>query len=228
LITRTLARRSGPVVEVVLIALLAVSCGSTAPAATPNPTPTRLSTPTPTVVPPEENMPTGPDQVVFLEAAAPQELSRAILPVNSSRISSQFRGLQWNLANRHRTPELDRFVPGEVSVAYGTTQPVACGTVGLSARNVSTGDTYPRGWTAERVIADYASGGDWEVEDFGRDGRLLWVNRTTTCSSADSPETDTLFTISWGNEGTAWVFSALAGNPQERDELVAVFVAAFR
>jgi hypothetical protein len=228
LITGSLARRSGPVVEVILIALLTVSCGNAAPTATPNPTPTQLPTPTPTVAPPEENVLTNPDQVVFPEAAAPQELGRAILPDNSSRISSQFRGLQWNLTNKHRTPELDRFAPGEVRVAYGTTQPVGCGTVGLSARNVSTGNTYPRGWTAERVIAEYASGGDWEVEDFGRNGRLLWVNWNTTCSSADSPETDTLYTTSWGNEGSAWVFSALAGNPQERDELVAVFVAAFR
>jgi hypothetical protein len=228
LITGNLARRSSPVVEVVLIVLLAVSCGSAAPTATPSPTPTQPPTLTPTVAPPEENVPTNPDQVAFPEAAAPQELGRAILPVNSSRILSQFRGLQWNLTNRHRTPDLDRFVPGEVSVAYGTTQPVGCGIVGLSARNVSTGNTYPRGWTAERVIADYASGGDWEVEDFGRDGRLLWVSRNTTCSSADSPETDALFMISWGNEGTAWVFSAVASSPQERDELVAVFVATFQ
>ena len=228
MIARTLARRSGPVVGAVLMALLLVSCGSAAPGTTPSPTPTPLPTLAPTVVPPGETATPGPGQVVFPEATAPQGLSGAVLPVNSRRIASQFRALQWNLTNRSRTRDLDRFVPGEVSVAYGTTQPVGCGTVGLSARNVSTGDTYPRGWTAERVLADYASGGDWEVEDFGRDGRLWWVNWNTTCSSANSPETDTLFTTSWGNEGAAWVFSALADNPQERDELVAVFVAEFR
>jgi len=94
--------------------------------------------------------------------------------------------------------------------------------------NVSTGDDYPRGWTADRFLADYASGGDWEVEDFGRDGQLFWVGWTTTCSSPDSAEMDTLFMLSWGNQGSPWVFEALAGTPQEREELVAAFVDAFR
>jgi hypothetical protein len=100
--------------------------------------------------------------------------------------------------------------------------------VGLTARNVSTGDSYPRGWTAEQVITAFTTESDRNVEDFGREGRLFWVRWNTTCSSPDSSRTDTLFIISWGNAGSPWLFSALAGDPKGRDELSDAFVAAFR
>jgi hypothetical protein len=94
--------------------------------------------------------------------------------------------------------------------------------------NVSTGDFYPPGWTAERVIAVFTTGADWTVEDFGREGNLFWVMWNTTCSSEGSSRMDSISITSWGNAGSPWVFSASAGNPEGRDELTAAFVTASR
>ncbi len=97
--------------------------------------------------------------------------------------------------------------------------------MGLQATDVSTGGFYPVGWTAERVIAIFASGGGAEVQSFGRDGGLFWVNWQTTCSvSPSSSMLDLMEMITWWNVGSSWVFSASAQDTEGREQLVAVFV----
>lgn len=211
-----------------LLALLTVSCATPSPAATATPTPTPVVTPTPTVVTPEGPGVPGADPKTIPEAVAPQQLGRTILPINPYQITSRFQGLQWRLNSRQRTLELDKEVSGHISASYGRTQPVGCGIVGLSARNVSTGEFYPPGWMAEQVVAHFTTGADWEVEDFGREGQLYWVTWNTTCSAGDSSSTDDLYMITWGKAGTPWVYSALGSTPEERRELVAAFVRKFR
>ena len=97
--------------------------------------------------------------------------------------------------------------------------------MGFQANDVSTGDFYPAGWTAERVIAIFASRVDRGVQAFGRDGELFWVNWQTSCSvSPSSSLADFMEMTTWGKVGSSWVFSASAQNTEGRGQLVAAFV----
>lgn len=118
--------------------------------------------------------------------------------------------------------------PDRFRVTYGTTEPVGCASIGLQALDVSTGDFYPEGWTAEQVVSAYTEGADWEVEDFGREGDLYWVRSSTTCSVEGEAGEDLGLTTMWGQAGSPWVFSAMAGSAEVRDELTAAFVTAAR
>lgn len=208
------------------------ACSSSTPAPGVSPTPTQAPTPiqvatsTPAAVPQEESGFTGPDPGALPEAVGPQGLGRVSLPDNADSIAELFNGLPSKLIGSQRTIQLKAAASGEITASYGTTQPVGCATVGLNTRNVSTGDFFPLGWTAERVIAVFTIGADWNVEDFGREGELFWVTWNTTCSSAGSSLADSIFIISWGVAGSPWVFSASAGDSKGRDELAAAFVTA--
>ncbi len=100
--------------------------------------------------------------------------------------------------------------------------------VGLQAMDVSTGDFFPEGWTAEMVISMFTSGADWQVENFGQDGELLWVTFTTTCGAEGSSGEDVVSTLNWAVTGSPWVFSASADTTEVRDELTMAFVTAAR
>ena len=42
--------------------------------------------------------------------------------------------------------------------------------------HVTTGSVfYPEGWRAEHLVAMFASGADWAVEEAGREGMRYWV-----------------------------------------------------
>ena len=223
---KSVARISGSAVEAIFVVLLLVSCGQQSPSATPSPTPTEVVALSPTGAPQDDSGFNSPDPESLPGVVAPLGLSDIDLPDDAESIGELFNSLPSNLMGRQRMAQFDANTPGEIRASYGNTQPVGCGTVGLQATDVSTGDFFPQGWTAERVIAVFTTGADWNVEDFGRDGDLFWVRWNTTCSSGDSPEADSLFTMSWGKAGSPWVFSASAGEPGGRDELTAAFVAA--
>lgn len=208
--------------------LMVVSCGRPPPSTTSSPTPTQVATSTPAAGPQEESGFTGPDPGALPEAVGPEGLGGVGPPDNADSIAALFNGFPSKLIGRQETIQLDAATPGVITASYGKTQPVGCGMVGLTARNVSTGDFFPPGWTAERVIAVFTLGADWNVEDFGREGELFWVRWNTTCSSAGSSLADSLFIISWGIAGRPWVFSASAGDSTGRSELASAFVAASR
>lgn len=203
------------------------SCGQQPVPAAPTPLPTEVVTPTPTVTFQDNSESNLPDPSSIPEAAAPRGLGGVTLPIRAISIRTRFGDLQWSLSNRNRTPQFDVSTPGNIQASYGKTQPLGCATVGLTARNISTGELYPRGWTAERVILTFTMASDRDVEDFGREGRLFWVTWKTTCSSADSSLSDTLFMMNWGNADSPWLFSALASDPETREELIDAFVTAF-
>lgn len=95
--------------------------------------------------------------------------------------------------------------------------------------DVSTGDFWPADWTAERVVLALASGADWMVEAAGRDGDLVWIRwQTTVAMEGDRSKTPaasrSLYTLSWGQIGMPWLFSAAGDTPARLDALVAAFV----
>ena len=169
---------------------------------------------------------TPPDPDALPEAAAPHGLGDVELPVTADGIVALFDRLPADLIGRERTGDRPGPVSNRINASYGSTEPGGCAMVGLQALNVSTGDFFPEGWTAEMVIATFTTGADGSVEDFGRDGELLWVMFTTTCSAEGSPGEDVVSTLNWGVTGSPWVFSATADATQSRDELAMAFVTA--
>jgi len=213
-------------VGAVWLLFFVLSCSGPIPTATSNPTPTQVAGAAPADTSGSDSGFDAPDPGSLPEAIAPQSLGEVNLPDQADGIVTLLIGLPSTLMGRQRTNGPGG--TGEINASYGTTGPVGCGTVGLQAMNVSTGDFYPQGWTVERVIAVFTTGADWTVEDFGRDGNLFWVVWSTTCSSEGSSGMDSISITSWGNAGSPWVFSASAGNPEGRDELTAAFVTASR
>ena len=136
-----------------------------------------------------------------------------------------FDRLPSTLLGRNRADAIQAPLPARINASYGKTEPLGCGLVGLQAMDVSIGDFYPPGWTAEKVIALLASGADSTAGGFGRDGELFWLNMQTFCSTGSSLK-DSLEITTWGVAGSPWVFSATAQGTEGRDELVAAFVAA--
>ena len=187
-----------------------------------------VSPPVPTEVIEGESGLTAPDPDSLPEAVAPQGLDEVTLPDRAEDITALFDRLPSDLVGGTRTDESSGNDPQGITASYGSTQPVGCGTVGLQAMNVSTGDFFPQDWTAETVVAAFTTGADWTVEDFGRDGDLFWVQIATTCSSESSSTVDSVSAMSWGARGSPWVFSASAGDPDSRDQLTSAFVTASR
>ncbi len=165
------------------------------------------------------------DPMSMPERAGPTGLSTIGLPHDRGTIIGLFNRLPERLLGRTRGDEIRSPLPDRINASYGKTEPMGCGMVGLQAADVSSGDFYPTGWTAERVIALFASGSDWTVGRFGRAGELFWVNMNTTCSFGSSLK-DSLEITTWGVSGSPWVFSATAQDAKGRDELVAAFVEA--
>jgi hypothetical protein len=162
-------------------------------------------------------------------AAAPSGLGEVDLPDQVEDIKALFDRLPSDLIGRQRSDEPPGPDPGRINASYGSTDPVGCGTIGLQALDVSTGEFFPPTWTAETVIAIFTTGADQGTEEFGRDGDLFWVKTTITCGAEGSSGNDFLSVLSWGKRGSPWVFSATAGGtdrPEGRDELAAAFVAA--
>ena len=192
------------------------------------PIPTTALPESPTAAPPDDSGFNSPDPQSLPELPAPMGLADIHLPEDAESIDELFNRLPLNLMDNPRTIQSTGSSSGEILASYGNTEPVGCGTKGLQAMDVSTGDFFPQGWTAERVVAVFTTGADWEVEDFGRAGDLFWVRWNTTCGIADEPGTDSIFTTSWGAAGSPWLFSASAGDPGGREEFTSAFVAAAR
>jgi hypothetical protein len=167
---------------------------------------------------------TPPDPGSLPVAIAPQSLGEVDLPDTEADIVALFDRLPTELVGGQRAEEVAG--PVRFRVTYGTTEPVGCSSIGLQALDVSTGDFYPEGWTAEQVVSAFTGGADWDVEDFGHEEDLYWVRWSSTCSVEGETGEDVSFTTMWGQAGSPWAYSAMAGSPEVRDELTAAFVTA--
>lgn len=211
-----------------LILAATVSCGGTTPA----PTLPAVTAATPTSLGSAQGDSTQGDRgftpqdpMSMPEGTGPPGLNSINSLQDNDSIMALFERLPSSLLGRNRADEIQASPPAKINASYGKTKPLGCGMVGLQAMDVSTGDFYPPGWTAEKVIALLASGEDSTDGEFGRDGELFWLNLQTFCSTGSSLK-DSLDITTWGVAGSPWVFSATAQDIEGRDELVAAFVAA--
>jgi hypothetical protein len=210
---------------VLLVVAVAAGCGAASEGPSGSASPGTQPPATASAVAPEPgDGDTPPDPSSLPASVAPQSLGEVDLPDTADGIVALFERLPAEFAGGQRMDEVagsDRF-----RVTFGTTEPVGCMSIGLQAVDVSTGDFYPQGWTAEQVISAFSEGADVDVEDFGHDGDLYWVRSSTTCGVEGQSGEDVGFTTMWGQAGSPWVFSAMAGSAEVRDELTAAFVTA--
>ena len=208
----------------VLFVLVVAAAGcddSDAPSVTLEPTAQPVATLT--TLPASDDEFEAPDPTDMPEVAAPHGLSTVELADSVDGIIALFEALPSEFFGEPLVVETGA---GRIMASYGTTETVGCALVGVQAMDVSTGGFYPEGWTAESNIALLSSGADWEVEDFGREGDLYWVRWNTTCGEAGRPGSDVIFSLSWGDAGSPWMFSAGAGHPEDRAELTEALVAS--
>ena len=137
-----------------------------------------------------------------------------------------FERLPTEVAGQARSPHFNLTGPDRYTVLYGESWPENCSPLRLQALDVSTGDFFPRNWTAGDVITMQTRGAGSQVVAAGRDSALVWIQSNTTCSIGSSRVVSPVFTLSWGNAAGPWVFSVQANTPEELDALVAAVVAA--
>ena len=154
------------------------------------------------------------------QTVAPAGLGDVELPEDPDGISSLLDTMPAELLDGERT--IAPREPDRLGVSYGFTRPIGCGTIGVQANGGSVAGS------GEQLVAMLTTSADWDTDDFGRDGDLFWVTWHTTCGVAGEAGQDTVFTATWARAGSAWAFSATAGEPADLDLLLAAFVAAAR
>ena len=208
--------------------LLLVACtqGST-PAA---PTSTPIPSPNPATLGEEPSNllldPGAPDPQSLPETLAPGDLGAVTLPGDADGIVAVFGQLPSQVAGQPRSTSSLQRGPSAYDASYGEAEATDCSPLRLQARDVSTGEFYPKNWTAEVFISWWTIGADWEVEEAGRADDLFWVRWYTFCSSEPSSVVFPIFSLIWGQAGSRWIFTAQADTPEELDALIAAFVTA--
>lgn len=164
-----------------------------------------------------------PDPSGLTDAVAPFGLGDVRLPEDAEAVEVLFDALPAELSPGVRSDE--PAPPGEMWAVYGSTR--SCAPVTLRAGDLSSlpEGLYPPGWTADWEVALFATGADWDVEGAGRDRGTFWVTWRTTCGG-DGVDDSEVFAATWGTEGGSWVFTAVAANAADREELIAAFAAA--
>lgn len=169
--------------------------------------------------------PPAPDPSRLPEAAAPAGLGRPQMPAEADAVVAVFEALPVELLGATRqVVELD---PGTIAASYDAGDR-ECGQVGLQAIDLATdaGSAYPDDWRAEDVVALFATGADWDVEDAGHEAARYWVSFETFCGGEDMERDEIISSAVWGDENSPWVFFVGARNTTERDELLTAFVDA--
>ena len=145
------------------------------------------------------------------KVAAPHCRGSEELPGDPAGVFALLRQLPAQIGERERT-EFDDEGPYHYRVGYGERMAV-------QAMDVSVGEFSFYSATAIEAMAVWALGADWDVEAAARDQDVLWARIHTTGDGED------IYAIIWGNQGSRWVFSAMADTPDHLDALVAAFVA---
>ena len=169
--------------------------------------------------------PPAPDPSTLPEAVAPAGLGLPRLPSDADEVVAVFEALPVELLGAIRqVVELD---PGRIVASYDAGDR-ECGEVGLQAIDLTAdaGNAYPDDWRAEDVVALFATGADWDVEDAGREAARYWVTFETFCGGEDMERDEIISSAVWGDGNSPWVFFVGARNTTERDDLLVAFVDA--
>lgn len=169
--------------------------------------------------------PPAPDPLALPEAVAPAGVGLPQLPTDADEVIAVFEELPVELLGA--TLEVVELDPGTMAARYDASDR-ECGEVGLQAIDLATdaGNAYPDDWRAEDVVALFATGADWDVEDAGREAARYWVTFETFCGGEDMERDEIISSAVWGDENSTWVFFVGARNTTERDELLTAFVDA--
>lgn len=171
-----------------------------------------------------------PDLQGFPTARAPDELGTVTLPDTVSAVEALFERLPSEVAGHVRSPQFDRLTPERASVGYGEDPRISglrTALLWLQAIDLSRGDFFPTNWTGGQVVAFMAGRGQ-EVKEAGREGTLFWMRQETFLDAVGSTERLTVYGTLWGSVDSPWMFSIQADARENRDALVAAFVAAAR
>jgi hypothetical protein len=218
----------------VLVAVVLVmnvgGCDRPAVHAATNSTAAPRSTDTPSSTNEEQNRPgpvPPPDLQGFPTGTAPNELATVALPNNFSDVTALFDRLPPEVAGYTRSPQFDRISPERSTVGYGEGRRIAGignALLRIQAIDVARGGFFPPNWTGGHVTA--FTGRGREAQDAGRDGDLLWMRNETFEQTAGSAERFPVYGMLWGRVDSAWMFSIHADGRENRDALLAAFVAA--
>lgn len=166
-----------------------------------------------------------PDVSGVPEAAAPYGLATIAQPQTAEEIRAILERLPDAVAGYARTPQFDQISFDRIIVGYGEERrvnPDGTAQLRLQALDVTTGDFFPPNWRAEHVLNALATQGALER---GRDGELYWLLTETAVTPADSAQSFPVYSLTWGEAGGRWLFSASASDPAEVEPLVNAFVA---
>jgi hypothetical protein len=169
-----------------------------------------------------------PDLQGFPTARAPDELGTVTLPDTVSAVKALFERLPSEVAGHVRSPQFDRISADRASVGYGEDPRISgmrTPLLWLQAIDLSSGDFFPTNWTGGQVVA-FMAGRAKEAKEAGRDGNLFWMRQETFRETVGSPERFAVYGTLWGRVDSRWMFSIQADTRENRDALLAAFVAA--
>ena len=211
----------------------AATISTAAPRSTDTPSSTReeqaIPTPGSRTAPDRPGPVPPPDLQGFPTSTAPNELATVALPNNFSDVTTLFDRLPPEVAGHTRSPQFDRISPERSTVGYGEARRIAGignALLRIQAIDVARGGFFPPNWTGGHVIA--FMGRAKEAQDAGRDGDLFWMRSETFEQTAGSAERFPVYGMLWGRVDSPWMFSIQADARENRDALLAAFVAAAR
>ena len=172
----------------------------------------------------------GPTPVVgnVPTAEAPGNLATVDWPDSEDSIRALLGRLPSEIAGYARTPRYDFTTFERIIIGYGEdtrVNPDGTARLQVQAIDATSGDFFPPNWRAQHVVMTLAQGRALEQ---GQDGDLFWAYIETEVTPAGAAQSLTLRSLTWGEQGGEWVFSANADTRVEVDALVAALVEAAR
>lgn len=163
-------------------------------------------------------------------ATAPLNLGTVTLPDNEEGVSALFGRLPATVAGEPRADYLDGQTD-RVIAAYGTVDLAFGPPLSLQVLDFTTGDFFPREFTAGEFVASAAGTSDYDTVAFGQDDTLAWIQAETTAGVAGNmPGTPTIsrriYTLAWGEATGSRLFTAAAFSPEGLAALISAFVMA--
>ncbi len=151
-----------------------------------------------------------------------------VLPDDVDVIRAAFERLPPEVADHARAPQFERSTQGQVRVGYGEERRTGTGGGGgpvlvITAIDLAESGSFPPNWTGGHVVGQM--GQPHAEGNAGRDDDLVWVQHDPPPGAAESTEHVPVYTLLWGRIDSSWIFSVTADTPENRDALLAAFIA---
>ena len=170
-----------------------------------------------------------PERPEIPQQTAPLGVATVTLPEEGPAIVSLFKevmktGEETRFAGMTVEEDRIRLTIGNPVAGVGPSQM-------LQAVNLPAGDFFPADFTAADYIALAAKSKDTGTVAYGQDGTVVWLVAGTTAGIAgDTPATPEtvrpLYTMTWGDADSPWLFTASADSQDGLTALVTAFVSA--